>query len=198
MPHLIVIAGANGAGKSTVAPFLLRDKLGVLEFVNADILAQGLAAFSPEKVAVSAGKIMISRLNKLAESRKDFAFETTLSTLSFVPRINKIRENDYEFTLIFLWLASAELAVSRVAERVRQGGHNIPEETIKRRYRKGLQNFFNLYLPIADNWYFYDNSDITALKLIAKGNTLKIEEVFNYDVWQILQKKYGKENQTKR
>jgi predicted ABC-type ATPase len=128
MPHVIVIAGANGAGKSTVAPFLLRDKLGVSEFVNADTLAQGLSAFAPEKAAITAGKIMLSRLNELAEVGKDFAFETTLSTRSFVPRLQKMRENAYKFKLVFLWLASSELAVSRVAERVRQGGHDIPKE----------------------------------------------------------------------
>ncbi|HSK72848.1 MAG TPA: zeta toxin family protein, partial [Pyrinomonadaceae bacterium] len=97
MPHVIVIAGANGAGKSTVAPFLLRDKLGISEFVNADTLAQGLSAFAPEKAAITAGKIMLSRLNELAGAGKDFAFETTLSTRSFVPRLKKMRENGYKF-----------------------------------------------------------------------------------------------------
>lgn len=193
MPHVIVIAGANGAGKSTVAPFLLHDKLGVSEFVNADTLAQGLSAFAPEKAAATAGKIMLSRLNELAEAGKDFAFETTLSTRSFVLRLQKMRENGYKFKLVFLWLASSELAVSRVAQRVLQGGHDIPEETITRRYEKGLHNFFKLYQPIADSWYFYDNSNIADLKLIAKGKSNKIEKVFNEKIWQDLTKKYGKE-----
>ena len=189
MPHVIVIAGANGAGKSTVAPFLLRDKLGVSEFVNADTLAQGLSAFSPEKVAISAGKIMLTRLNELAANEKDFAFETTLSTRSFVPRLKKMRENGYEFTLIFLWLADYDLAIMRVAERVRQGGHNIPKDTIKRRYENSLRNFFGLYQPIADNWYFYDNSN--DLRLIAKGNLLGVEKVIDNKVWHGLREKYG-------
>ncbi len=191
MPHIIIIAGADGAGKSTVAPFLLRDKLGVSEFVNADTLAQGLSAFSPETAAISAGKIMLLRLNELAESKKDFAFETTLSTRSFVPRLQEMRENGYEFSLFFLWLVSSELAVLRVAERVRRGGHNIPIEVIERRYEKGLQNFFRLYQPIADSWYFYDNSDIYDLSLIAKGKSRKVEKVFNEKLWQNLQEKYG-------
>ena len=191
MPHIIIIAGADGAGKSTVAPFLLRDKLGVSEFVNADTLAQGLSAFSPETAAISAGKIMLLRLNELAESKKDFAFETTLSTRSFVPRLQEMRENGYEFSLFFLWLVSSELAVLRVAERVRRGGHNIPVEVIERRYEKGLQNFFRLYQPIADSWYFYDNSDIYDLSLIAKGKSRKVEKVFNEKLWQNLQEKYG-------
>jgi len=104
MPHVIVIAGANGAGKSTVAPYLLRDTLGVSEFVNADTLAQGLSAFSPETVAIAAGKIMLRRLDKLAEQNADFAFETTLSTRSFLPRLTRMRENGFEFTLFFCGL----------------------------------------------------------------------------------------------
>ena len=190
MPHIIVIAGANGAGKSTVAPALLRDTLGISEFVNADILAQGLSAFAPETVAISAGRIMLARLDELAESGKDFAFETTLSTRSFVPRLQKMCENGYEFTLFFLWLADAELAISRVAEIVRQGGHNIPTETIKRRYEKSLQNFFRLYQPIADNWYFFDNSN--ELKLIAEGNLSEVREVFDKGKWRELAEKYAK------
>lgn len=193
MPHVVVIAGANGAGKSTIAPFLLRDTLGVLEFVNADTLAQGLSAFAPENAAIAAGKIMLGRIGELVVARRDFAFETTLSTRSFVLRLQKMRENGYKFKLIFLWLASSELAVSRVAERVLQGGHNIPKETIRRRYEKGLHNFFKLYQPIADSWYFYDNSNIADLKLIAKGKSNKIEKVFNERIWQDLTKKYGKE-----
>lgn len=122
MPHVIVIAGANGAGKLTVAPHLLRDTL-----------AQGLSAFSPETVAITAGKIMLRRLDQLAGQNADFAFETTLSTRSFLPRLKRMRENGYKFKLVFLYLENSELARLRVAERVRRGGHDIPEATIKRR-----------------------------------------------------------------
>ena len=192
MPHVIVIAGANGAGKSTVAPYLLRDTLGVSEFVNADTLAQGLSAFSPETVAIKAGKIMLRRLDELAETNADFAFETTPSTRSFFPRLNRMRENGYKFKLVFLYLENSELARLRVAERVRQGGHDIPETTIKRRYEKGLRNFFALYKTIADNWFFYNNSDTKNLKLIAKGNLSKTEEVFEPDIWKQLKENYEK------
>ncbi len=194
MPHVIVIAGANGAGKSTVAPALLRDKLGISEFVNADTLAQGLSAFAPETVAISAGKIMLRRIDELTKADADFAFETTLSTRSFLPRLSKMRDSGYEFSLFFLWLAGTDLAVRRVAERVRQGGHDIPKATIERRYEKGLRNFFTLYQPIADSWYFYENSDEENLRLIAKGEPSKIEEVFQEKVWQNLKRKYAEKN----
>lgn len=105
-----------------------------------------------------------------------------------------MRENGYEFTLFFLWLAEMDLAVWRVAERVRQGGHDIPEATIKRRYEKGLQNFFGLYRPIADNWYFYDNSDMENLRLIARGKFPKADEIFDAKIWNSLKEKYEKEN----
>ncbi|MGI8668675.1 MAG: zeta toxin family protein [Aridibacter sp.] len=193
MAHVIVIAGANGAGKSTVAAFLLRDKLGVSEFVNADVLAQGLSAYSPEKVAIPAGRIMLKRINKLAKAQENFASETTLSTRTFVPKLKRMRKNGYKFKLVFLWLKSEELAVLRVAERVRQGGHNIPTDTIRKRYQKGLRNFFSLYQPIADSWFFYENSNISNLRLIAKGNLLKIDKVKDDKLWQELKEKYEKE-----
>jgi len=192
MPHVIVIARATGAGKSTVAPYLLRDTLGVSEFVNADTLAQGLSAFAPETVAVSAGKIMLRRIDEMAKANADFAFETTLSTRSFLPRLQRMRAGGYSFKLVFLYLENSHLAVLRVAERVRQGGHNVPEMTIERRYEKGLQNFFALYKPIADNWFFYDNSNTDNLKLIAQGNSLRIEEVSEPNVWNCLSEKYEK------
>lgn len=191
MPHVIVIAGANGAGKSTIAPYLLRDALGISEFVNADVLAQGLSAFAPETAAMAAGRIMLRRLDELANERRDFAFETTLSTRSFLLRLSKMRQNGYEFSLFFLWLADADLAVRRVAERVRRGGHDIPETTVERRYEKGLRNFFTLYQPIADNWYFYDNSETKNLRLIAKGESSKIEDVFRKEDWRNLKQKYA-------
>jgi predicted ABC-type ATPase len=119
---VIVLAGPNGAGKSTAAPYLLRGALGVTEFVNADVIAQGLSAFAPEAVAVAAGRIMLARLRELASKRVSFAFETTLASRSFAPWLASVVAGGYSFHLLYLWLPSADLAVSRVADRVRFGG----------------------------------------------------------------------------
>ena len=166
-PHLTVLAGPNGAGKSTSAPLLLKGTLGVTEFVNADVVALGLSAFAPEKAALQAGKIMLERLKELARNRQNFAFETTLASRSFAPWISKLRGTGYRAHLVFLWLPSPEHAIARVAERVRLGGHSVPEDVIRRRYGAGLKNFFNLYLPVVDSWSIYDNSSRNKARLIA-------------------------------
>jgi predicted ABC-type ATPase len=169
-PHVIIIGGPNGAGKSTTAPSLLKGSLKVTEFVNADTIAQGLSAFRPEAVAVQAGRVQLHRLKALAKARVDFAFETTLASRSFATWINGLCRSGYTFSLVYLWLPSPELAVARVAQRVRLGGHDIPEKTIRRRYRSGLRNFFRLYRPLAASWFFYDNSLPYRPILLASGN----------------------------
>ena len=192
MPHVVVIAGPNGAGKSTIAPLLLGDALGVSQFVNADTIAKGLSAFAPEKAAIAAGRIMLKRLNELAESRSDFAFESTLSNKIFFRFLKKLHDNEYRFTLIFLWLGTPDLAISRVAERVKKGGHSIPVTDIRRRYGRAVTNFFQLYMTIADEWYFYDNSNAGEPALIAKGTLLKTSKVFSPKIWQNMKKAYEK------
>lgn len=167
MPHLIIIAGPNGAGKSTAAPALLKEALQVDNFVNADVIAQGLCAYQPEKAAIQAGRIMLERIHTLANEKANFAFETTLASRTFAMWIPKLQEQGYQFHLIFLWLQNADLAVFRVKERVKTGGHSVPEATIRRRYTVGLKNFFNLYRPLADSWQFYDNSNTNSFSLIA-------------------------------
>ncbi len=157
-PHVIIIGGPNGAGKSTTAPALLKGMLGVTEFVNADTLALGLSAFQPESVAFHAGRIMLERIHLLAKGRVDFAFETTLASRTFATWIDELKKTGYLFHLVFLWLPNPEFALARVAERVRMGGHNVPDEIVRRRYNKGIRNFFRLYKPLADTWFFYDNS----------------------------------------
>ena len=166
-PQLIVIAGPNGAGKTTLAPFLLRDKLGLLEYVNADPIALGLSGFDPGSVALQAGRVMLTRLHDLAERRKTFAFETTLAAKHYAVWIEKLRNDGYRFQLMFLWLRNADLAVERVRERVRAGGHDVPEQGIRRRYDAGLRNFWKLYRPLADAWSVYDNSELAKSVPIA-------------------------------
>jgi predicted ABC-type ATPase len=157
-PHVIILAGPNGAGKSTTAPVLLRDTFAVDEFVNADAIAQGLSAFAPESAALEAGKIMLRRLRDLAQRRINFAFETTLASRSFAPWLKKLRDTGYQVHLLFLTLPDAQSALERVAVRVKLGGHSIPDDIVRRRFSAGLQNLFQLYMPIVTSWKILDNS----------------------------------------
>lgn len=185
MPHIIVIAGPNGAGKTSAAPALLQQTLHVDHFVNADTIAAGLSAYAPEKAAIQAGKAMLNRLNELAENRENFAFETTLASRFFANWITHLKKEGYFFHLTFILLDAPDLAVARVCERVKLGGHSVPEDTIRRRYTAGLKNFFNLYKPIADSWKMYDNTDINNFTLIAS----KISDVIvvnNQSLWNKL------------
>ena len=184
MPNVFVISGPNGAGKSTAAPLLIGHRLGIAEFVNADVIAAGISAFAPESAAIEAGRIMLRRLRQLADEGKDFAFETTLASRSFAPWIARLRrERDYRFHLTYLWLPGPELAVDRVRERVRTGGHAVPPDDIRRRYRRGLTNFFSLYMPIADSWAMYDNASPPA-KLIATMEDNRSIEYGDRKLWQ--------------
>ncbi|MBM2833850.1 MAG: hypothetical protein HW406_1011 [Candidatus Brocadiaceae bacterium] len=194
-PHLIVIAGPNGAGKSTTAPALLKDTLEVTEFVNADVIAQGLSAFKPEMTSFQAGRIMLERIHYLAKKRVNFSFETTLASKTFAPWITELRKTGYVFHLVFLWLPSGEFAINRVAERVRMGGHNVPEDTIRRRYHAGLRNFFNLYHPLADSWVFYNNS-VAKPTLIAYSDLEQRLIVTDSIIWYNIVKKYGNKRET--
>lgn len=182
-PHLIVIAGPNGAGKSTTAPSLLKGTLGVTEFVNADLIAQGLSVFMPEMTAFQAGRIMLERLHYLARKRVDFAFETTLASRTFAPWIAELRKTGYAFYLLFFWLPNEDFAIARVQERVRAGGHNVSEEIIRRRYHAGLQNFFNLYQPLTDIWRFYDNSEPVGPRLITSGHGTECDKIQDKKIW---------------
>ncbi len=183
MPHVIIIAGPNGAGKTTAASALLGQALQIDHFVNADTIAAGLSAFAPEKAAIQAGKAMLDRMHYLAENNETFAFETTLASRSFAPWISKLKLKGYLFHLTFLVLNNPDLAVLRVGERVKMGGHFVPEDTIRRRFKGGLKNFFNLYLPLADSWQMYDNSDVGSPIPIASkiNNKLEINNKVDWD-----------------
>lgn len=182
MPDVIVIAGPNGAGKSTLAPALLRDTFGILEFVNADTIAEGLSAFAPEDASFDAGRVMLGRLHELAEARRDFAFETTLASRFYASWLQKLKAEGYRVSVIFLWLGTVETAIERVNERVRLGGHSIPEETIRRRFDRGIGNFFELYLQVADAWRVFDAAS-EAPKEIARYTEGEGEIVFDHDLW---------------
>lgn len=189
MPSVVVISGPNGAGKSTAAPALLQGILDFENFVNADVIAQGLSAFQPEGAAIPAGRIMLKRIHGLGVNQESFAFETTLASRSFHTQIKALKQNGYQFHLFFLWLNSVEVALARVQTRISIGGHSIPKETIIRRYAAGLKNFFQLYSKIATSWNFYDNSNSDHFVLIASSSN-GVETVFNNTVWNLLKEEY--------
>jgi len=159
---LYIIAGCNGAGKTTASYNILPQILDCREFVNADEIARGLSPFQPEKVAIEAGRIMLQRIDDLFRQGSDFAIETTLATKTYVQKIKKAREDGYVVTLLFFWLNSAEMAKDRVKRRVSEGGHNIEEGVIERRYITGIRNLFELYIPVCDIIILMDNSDKTS------------------------------------
>lgn len=190
VPNMVVLAGPNGAGKSTSASSILKDALGVDEFVNADVIARGLSGFEPGRAAMAAGRIMLARLRKLARQRSSFSFETTLASRSFAPWLADLIQTGYQFHLVFLWLPDPDMAVARVAATVREGGHDVPEETIRRRYEAGLHNFFSLYQPMATTWVFWDNSSELGLTPIASGEGLATSKVCDQTTWQRIKSGY--------
>lgn len=185
-PLVVVVAGPNGAGKSTTAPRLLRGVLTVSEFVNADPIAQGLSYFRPESVAIEAGRVMLARLKALGNAREDFAYETTLASRSFARWLRDLRGSGYRAHLVFLSLPSADLAVARVAERVKRGGHDVPEVTIRRRFRAGLRNFFAIYRDSVDSWQVFDNSLAAGPKLVASSRARGALRVLDQQAWRNL------------
>jgi predicted ABC-type ATPase len=185
-----VIAGPNGAGKSTLAPYLLRDTFGLPEYVNADTLAQGLSAFNPESVAFEAGRIMLERLHILAQQNQSFAFETTLATRSYSRWLTQLKQQGYKIHILFLWLRSPELALYRIKERVQLGGHNVAEGAVRRRYFRGLRNFFQLYHPLADSWAIFDNSSVGNPVLVAAGSGASTIDILKADIWDEIREAY--------
>jgi predicted ABC-type ATPase len=185
-PQIFLIAGPNGAGKTSLAPFLLRDRFSDFTFLNADAIASGLSAFEPESVAIEAGRVMLGRLHELSELRESFAFETTLAARSYASWLKRLRLTGYEVHLVFVWLRDVELAIERVAERVRRGGHSIPPDEIRRRYRRGISNFFDLYLPITHSWAIYDNSFGDDPAVIANGDANGPHVISRTDLWEML------------
>ena len=185
-----IIAGPNGAGKTTFVQNYLDRYVDCDEFLNADLIAAGLSPFAPEREALAASQIFLERLNKLEQGERSFALETTLAARSYKDRIRNWKSLGFTVNLMFLWLPSPEFAIQRVAERVIQGGHNIPEPDIRRRYDRGLKNLFNVYLPIVDDVWIMNASvippDLVLERLNGKVNILIP------DVWQRLQPREDK------
>lgn len=189
--NLYVIAGCNGAGKTTASFTILPEILDCKEFVNADEIAKGLSPFQPDKVAVEAGRIMISRINNLLEDELSFAFETTLATKSYKNKILLAKNKGYTVTLLFFWLQTIDLAKERVATRVLEGGHDIPKDVIQRRYIIGIKNLFSIYIPIVDELMIFDNSQMKS-ELIASKSTMSSLIVLNEQKFNFLKSYYEK------
>lgn len=177
MPRLYILSGCNGAGKTTASYTLLPELLQCFEFVNSDEFAKSLSPFDPSAASVAASRYMLLKIRYLLDRRADFAIETTLATRSLLGIIEDARALGYSVTVLYFWLNSPELAIDRVRQRVEKGGHNIPEQVIRRRYVMGLSYFFETYSPIADRWILADNSKSPFI-VVAEGNK---EETFIRD-----------------
>ena len=188
-PNLYIIAGPNGAGKTTASYTLLPEMLNCINFVNADEIARGLSPFSPSTVDVQAARIMIQRTDELLEERADFAIETTLATRSYVQLVHRAHEKGDKVHLLFFCLESPEQAIQRVAQRVKEGGHNVPEDVIRRRFQLGISNLVNLFIPICDSVHVWNNTKGEA-QLVAKQTTETAGlEIIDKYMWnQLLQR----------
>ena len=188
MPNLYIVAGCNGAGKTTASyTTILPEILNCREFVNADNIAAGISPFNPESVALEAGRIMLKRINELLKNGDDFALETTLSTKSYVSFIKKAQDIGYKVSLLYFWLSSPQMAFERVAKRVSNGGHNIPPDVIERRYYRGIKNLLQLYIPVCDEWVVVNNVQSSPI-IIAQGSTALERTIIINDIWETILK----------
>ena len=185
MPNLYIIAGCNGAGKTTASLSFLPDMLNCYEFVNAYLIAAGLSPLQPDKVSFEAGRIMLDRVKNLINEKIDFAFETTLATKSYPSLLKSAKENGYQIWLLFFWLPDPVMAIERVKSRVENGGHSIPKDVIIRRYYRGIINLINIYSQLADNWFVLDNSTPQS-QLIVEGHNGVVSQIINDEIWTII------------
>lgn len=174
-PQVYIIAGANGSGKTTFATEFLPNYADCPTFINADTIARGLAGFSPDAVALKAGRILLEQIETYASKKIDFAFETTLSGINYLSRFRDLKKEGYTIHLFFLWIPDVKLSLARVANRVKMGGHDIDEKVVRRRFHKGISNFFKHYRQTADSWMLFDNSGSTPRPIAEeKSSELKI------------------------
>jgi len=186
-PHLYIISGCNGAGKTTASYSILPKILDCKEFVNADEIARGLSPFQPEKVAIEAGKIMLARIDELLKEKVNFAIETTLASQTYKSTVLTAQQKGYSVILLFFWLRNVELAKERVKKRVSEGGHNIGEDVIDRRYVNGIKNLFEIYLPIVDEAFIFDNSEAKHIILAKKYRDNDIQIIDNKQFNKLLE-----------
>lgn len=195
-PNIYIIAGPNGAGKTTFATEFLPKYAQCKNFVNADLIARGLAPFNSKSVEITAGRILLKQIYELAQRREDFAFETTLSGKSYLPFLKRLKKEGYFIHLFFLWIPDVELALMRIKKRVANGGHNISTKDVRRRFHRSIQNLFKLYKPLLDSWMLFDNAGVPP-RLIAKAQYDKLE-IFDKDLFsKIIQKRDNYNDKTK-
>ena len=188
-PHLYIVAGPNGAGKTTFAREFLPTYAQCKEFINADLIAGGLSPFSPEAAAMRAGRLLLEQIRLLASRQSDFGFETTLSGVTYAALLRRLKAQGYRIQLFFLWIPTVEIALARILDRVKRGGHDIPEHVVRRRFHKGLRNLFTLYRPMLDSWMLFDNSNMVP-RLIAREE-LGERQVFDPKVFERIDKAVG-------
>lgn len=178
MPNLYIISGCNGAGKTTASYAMFPEILDCKEFINADEIAKGLSPFQPETASIEAGRLMLKRMDEMLGLKEDFAIETTLATKSYTNFIRRAQREGYFVTLLYFWLNSPEMAIKRVEQRVRFGGHHVPDDVVIRRYYAGMRNLFSLYVPISDYWLLVDNT-VDPYQMIAEGERNNVTEVYD-------------------
>jgi len=182
--NVYIIAGPNGAGKTTFARKFLPDYAKCSNFINADLIASGFSPFSPGSVAIKAGKLMLDEIKELSDKGADFAFETTLSGKAYIRFLDKLKERGYSISIFFLWIPNTTLALTRIKDRVAAGGHDVPAIDVKRRFDRGLNNFFRYYKPLADTWLLFNNSDVVP-RLIAREKN-GTAEVFDKELFNVI------------
>ena len=180
--NVYIIAGPNGSGKTTFAKKFLPDYVNCPNFVNADLIAQGLAPFDPRTAAIKAGKLVLQQIHEFAARGVDFAFETTLSGKTYLGLLKQLREKGYARHLFFLWVPSPELAIARIKDRVKEGGHDVPDEDVRRRFSRGIHNFFKLYETLFDSWTVFDNSGTKPILIAKRRNGHR--EIFDEELFK--------------
>ena len=184
--NVYIIAGPNGSGKTTFAREFLPTYAHCPNFVNADLIAQGLSPFSPRAAAIRSGRLVLEEIHGFARKEADFGFETTLSGKSYVNLLKALKRQGYKLHLFFLWVPGPELAVARIKERVAEGGHNVPIQDVKRRFNRSISNFFRLYEPLLDSWMFFNNAGSVPI-LIAKRKNGQ-SEIIDRELFQGIQR----------